>query len=113
MDQATLAGIGNVYRAEVLFRARLDPYRPGRDVDHGTWSGIWSDLVTLMRAGVRSGRIVTTEPEHRGRRHGRARAEDAHYTYRRAGLPCRLCGTAVGTAVLAARNLYWCGVCQR
>jgi formamidopyrimidine-DNA glycosylase len=38
--------------------------------------------------------------------------EDAHYVYRRTGLACRVCGTPVATAVLAARNLYWCPLCQ-
>jgi endonuclease-8 len=113
MDQQTVAGVGNVYRAEVLFRARLDPYRPGGDVDRETWLGIWSDLVALMRTGVRTGRIVTTLPEHRSRRSGPARPEDAHYVYRRVELPCRVCGGEVRTAEMAGRNLYWCPACQR
>jgi formamidopyrimidine-DNA glycosylase len=73
---------------------------------------VWADLVRLMRAGLRAGRIVTTRPEHRSRRTGRARREDAHYVYRRAGLPCRVCATPVATAVMAARNLFWCPSCQ-
>ncbi|RKS73816.1 endonuclease-8 [Motilibacter peucedani] len=112
MDQSTLAGVGNVYRAEVLFRARIDPLRPGKAVTRDEWLAMWADLVTLLRAGVRAGRIVTTLPEHRARRSGRARQEDAHYVYRRTGLPCRICGTPVLTAPLLARNLYWCAVCQ-
>ena len=40
------------------------------------------------------------------------RGADAHYVYRRTGLPCRVCGTAVRTEVMAGRNLYWCPVCQ-
>ena len=113
LDQITVAGVGNVYRAEVLFRARLDPYRAGRDVDRETWLGIWSDLVMLMRTGVRTGRIVTTLPEHRSRRRGPASADDAYYVYRRVDRPCRVCGGEIRTAELAARNLYWCPSCQR
>lgn len=112
MDQSTLAGVGNVYRAEVLFRARMDPMRPGKAVAREEWEAMWADLVALMRAGVRAGRIVTTRPEDRARRTGRARQEDAHYVYRRTGLPCRVCGTPVLTAPLLARNLFWCPVCQ-
>jgi endonuclease-8 len=113
MDQSVVAGVGNVYRAEVLFRARLDPHRPGRLLRPEDWQGLWGDLRVLMRAGVRAGRIVTTRPEHRQRRSGVVRRDDAHYVYRRTGLPCRLCGTEVVTEVLAARNLYRCPVCQR
>ena len=112
MDQGVLAGIGNVYRAEVLYRAGLSPFRPGREVERERWDGMWLDLRTLLRAGVRSGRIVTTERDDRGRRGGPARREDAHYVYRRTGLPCRRCATPVRTQVMTTRNLFWCPVCQ-
>src|SRR3712207_2799179 len=65
MDQSLLAGVGHVYRAEILFRHLVSPFRPGRDVDAIKWAAMWADLVVLMRAGVRMGRIVTTRPEHR------------------------------------------------
>ncbi len=112
MDQSVLAGIGNVYRAEVLYRAGLSPFRPGRDVPRRLWDLMWPDLRSLLQAGVRAGRIVTTEREDRSRRSGTARREDAHYVYRRHGLPCRRCGTEVLTQVMAGRNLFWCPVCQ-
>jgi endonuclease-8 len=111
MQQEVVAGVGNVYRAESLFRARLDPYRPGRSLGDPDVAELWRDLVLLLRDGVRRGRIVTTLPADRARR-GRVGREDAHYVYRRTGLPCRVCGTPVATDVLAARNLYWCPVCQ-
>jgi formamidopyrimidine-DNA glycosylase len=112
MDQSVLAGVGNVYRAELLFRHRVSPFRPGRDVEPDLWAAMWDDLRTLMRAGVRMGRIVTTQPGDRTRRRGAALRDDAHYVYRRTGLPCRICGTEVRTQVMVGRNLYWCPVCQ-
>jgi endonuclease-8 len=112
MDQAVVAGVGNVYRAEVLFRQRLDPYRPGREHDAAELRAVWDDLVALLRAGVRAGRIVTTHPDDRERPSGRPRRVDAHYVYGRAALPCRVCGTPVRDALVAARRLFWCTVCQ-
>jgi formamidopyrimidine-DNA glycosylase len=112
MDQSVLAGVGNVYRAELLYRHGVSPFRPGRAVDGEVWAAMWTDLVALMRAGVRLGRIVTTRPEHRSRRRGPAQRDDAHYVYRRTGLPCRVCGTEVRTEEMVGRNLYWCPVCQ-
>jgi endonuclease VIII len=112
MDQTVAAGVGNVYRAEVLYRAGMDPHRPGRLVTHDEWDALWADLVTLMRAGVRTGRIVTTRPQDRDRVSGPARREDSHYVYRRTGLPCRVCGTPVAHEVMGARNLFWCPRCQ-
>ena len=112
MDQSVLAGVGNVYRAEVLYRAGLSPFRAGRDVPERIWDGMWEDLKVLLRAGVRAGHIVTTEREDRDRRTGTARREDRFYVYRRHGLPCRRCGTLVLTQEMVGRNLFWCPVCQ-
>jgi endonuclease-8 len=108
MDQKVLAGIGNVYRAEVLYRASQSPFTPGTAVGEHQWDAMWEDTRTLMRAGVRANRIVTTAPEDRDRRSGTARRSDAHYVYRRAGQPCRRCGAEVQTQVMAGRNLFWC-----
>jgi endonuclease-8 len=114
MDQAVLAGVGNVYRAEVLFRARLSPFRLGRDVTHEEFDALWTDLVLLMKAGVRDGRIITTLPKDRpaGQRRSRPSREAASYVYRRTGEPCRICGTPIRTAEMVGRNLYWCPNCQ-
>jgi endonuclease-8 len=112
MDQSVLAGVGNVYRAEVLYRAGMSPFRPGTGVDEQVWLDLWADLSVLMRAGVRAGHIVTTERGDRDRRTGTPRREDRFYVYRRHGLPCRRCGTEVRTAVMAGRNLFWCPHCQ-
>lgn len=115
MDQSVVAGIGNVYRAEVLFRHRVDPLRPGSSLRARQWQEMWADLVELMADGVRTGRIDTVRPEHL------TDAEIAHvgprrghsYVYRRAGDPCRVCGSRVRTSELQNRNLFWCGTCQR
>lgn len=116
MDQAVIAGVGNVYRAEVLFRHGIHPLTPGRDVDHAVWADIWVDLVALMRQGARRGRIDTVRDEHLPAVMGRAPRADRHggevYVYRRTGQPCLVCSTPVAAATLAARNLYWCPNCQ-
>ena len=111
MDQAVVAGVGNVYRAEVLFRAAISPHRPGRDVSRAQWQPLWADLVALMKAGLRAGGFVPTGRVPRPRR-SRVRPEDAHYVYRRTGQPCRVCATPVATEVMAGRNLFWCPRCQ-
>lgn len=117
MDQSVIAGVGNVYRAEVLFRHRLDPYRPGTSLRVGQWRAIWTDLVELMAEGVRTGRIDTVRPEHTPEAMGRPPRRDDHggevYVYRRSGMPCHVCGRAVRSAELQGRNLFWCAHCQR
>ncbi len=112
MDQQVIAGIGNVYRAELLYRHRLDPFLPGNELGLDTWMEMWLDLVDLMRAGVRVGRIETLRSEDRPRKRGPLRRDEAGYVYRRAGLPCRVCGTEIRTQLLVGRNLFWCPYCQ-
>ncbi len=116
MDQKVLAGVGNVYRAEVLFRAGVDPRTPGRDLGRERWTSLWDDLVAVMSAGVRTGRIDTVRPEDEPEVTGRAPRQDRHggevYVYRRAGQECLRCGTPVAGAEVNGRKLYWCGVCQ-
>ncbi|MDX6258307.1 MAG: endonuclease [Frankiales bacterium] len=112
MDQKVLAGIGNVYRAEILYRHRIDPFLPGRQLSEQIWMHLWADLVTLMRAGVRTGRIETVRAEDRPRVRGPLARNEAGYVYRRQGLPCRVCGAEIRTEVMAGRNLFWCPRCQ-
>ena len=116
MNQEILAGVGNVYRAELLFRHGVDPMLPGRELSRQRWDAMWADLVVLMRDGLRRGRIDTVRPEHDPKVTGRAPRVDRHggevYVYRRHGQPCLVCDTPVRITELAARNLYWCPSCQ-
>lgn len=111
-DQSTVAGVGNAYRAELLFRHRIDPYLPACDLAPATVDALWTDLVALLRTGLKTGRIVATLKEHRTRTRGPVGPDDQFYVYRRTGLPCRVCGTPIAVAELAARKLYWCPSCQ-
>ena len=112
MDQTVIAGVGNVYRSELLFRHRIDPFRPGRTISQPEFEAAWVDLVALMKVGLRRGKIIVVLPEHDhgapSYRAGRPRT----YVYRRSGDPCRVCGTTIRTEVLDGRNVFWCPVCQ-
>lgn len=116
MDQGVLAGVGNVYRAEILFRHRMHPLRPGRTLRVGQFMAIWEDLVTLMATGVETGRIDTVRGEHTPEAMGRPPRVDDHggevYVYRRAGQACHVCGSRIRTETLQGRNLFWCPRCQ-
>lgn len=113
MDQSVVSGIGNVYRAEMLFRARLDPHTPGRDVAEEVVRGLWWDWVRLLAIGVETGQMMTMDdltPEKY--RAAMAHRDDRHWVYHRAGLPCRVCGTDIVLEEIGARKLYWCPRCQ-
>ncbi|MDX2375517.1 Fpg/Nei family DNA glycosylase [Microbacterium sp. LRZ72] len=114
MDQSVVSGIGNVYRAELLYRSRLDPHTPGRDIPEDVVRGLWRDWVRLLSIGVETGQMMTMDdlaPDDY--RRAMAHRDDRHWVYHRAGLPCRVCGTQIALEEMAARKLYWCLSCQR
>jgi len=114
MDQSVVSGIGNVYRAEMLYRARVNPHTPGRDVPEEIVRELWRDWVRLLSIGVETGQMMTMDdltPEQY--RAAMASRDDRHWVYHRAGLPCRVCGTEIALEELGARKLYWCPFCQR
>ncbi|BFM23311.1 Fpg/Nei family DNA glycosylase [Microbacterium sp. che218] len=113
MDQAVVSGIGNVYRAELLFRARQNPHTPGRDVPEEVVRGIWRDWAALLPIGVETGQMMTMDGlDPAAYRRAMARRADRHWVYHREGLPCRVCGTAIVMEEAAGRKLYWCPKCQ-
>jgi endonuclease-8 len=113
MDQSVVSGIGNVYRAELLFRAELNPHTPGRLVPEELVRGLWRDWSHLLRIGVETGQMMTMDDlDPDAYRRALASRADRHWVYHREGLPCRVCGTNIVMELAAARKLYWCPVCQ-
>ena len=113
MDQSVVSGIGNVYRAELLFRAGLNPHTPGRLVPEETVRELWRDWSRLLHIGVETGQMLTMDDlDPDAYRRALASRADRHWVYHREGLPCRVCGTNILVELAAARKLYWCPVCQ-
>ena len=113
MDQSVVSGIGNVYRAEILFRARLNPHIPGRDLPEATVRALWKDWVKLLKIGVKTGQMMTMDGLSKSAYDGAmASRADRHWVYHRTGLPCRVCGTSILMEEIGGRKLYWCPVCQ-
>jgi formamidopyrimidine-DNA glycosylase len=92
MDQAVMAGIGNLMADEILWRALIDPRRPAADLDDAQVDRLWRDMRTIIRMSVRRGHAGVTEviPE------------------RRRGGHCPRCGTAMERGVVGGRTTYWC-----
>jgi endonuclease-8 len=109
MNQDVISGIGNVYRAEILFRAGINPHMPGSELSKDQLEEIWHDAVKLMKVGVSTGYMITRN-ELLKKNPDKA---ERNFVYKREGLPCRVCGTNVSLEVMAARKLYWCVGCQK
>jgi endonuclease-8 len=113
MDQNVVAGIGNVYRAELLYRARQNPHTPGRSVPEEHLRHLWRDWTKLLAIGVETGQMMTMDDlEPEAWRAAMANRADRHWVYKREGLPCRVCGTNIVLEEMAGRKLYWCPYCQ-
>ena len=109
MDQSVVAGIGNVYRAELLFRARLNPHTPGKQVPEETVRALWKDWTKLLKIGVQTGQMMTMDGlSAKQRTAALASRADRHWVYHRTGEPCRVCGTPIVMEEFGGRKLYWC-----
>ncbi len=106
MDQSVLAGIGNIYRSEILWRQRLDPRTPGKAVPREAFDRIWADAVTLLQLGVDKNAIITVDT-----------VKSAHSKYReRVNIfnkpECPACAGPIERYQLATRRVFACPTCQ-
>jgi len=112
LDQRVASGIGNVYKSEVLFLEQLDPFAPVASLDDQALAHLYGHARTLMQQNLGPWRRTTTRDLTRG---GPApRGEARVHVYRRAGHPCRACGTIIRSAPQGdpPRTTYWCPRCQ-
>jgi len=109
MNQAVISGIGNVYRAELLFRAGINPHLPGKLVPNQQLMGIWQDAVKLMNVGVKKGVMLTRDDFLSGK----VLLADRYFVYKRQGMPCRVCGKKILVKEFFGRKLYFCSSCQK
>jgi formamidopyrimidine-DNA glycosylase len=113
LDQRIIAGLGNIYTDEILFRAGVRPTRQGGDLEHGELTKIRSSIRTVLKAGIAAGGTSLDDlayllPDGQaGQFLGRLRV------YGREGGPCRRCGTPIERVVVAGRSSFFCPVCQR
>lgn len=106
LDQRAVAGIGNVYKSEVAFVERMDPWAPVHAFADAELFAALATARRLLQANVHGGSRVTT---------GRATRGQGLWVYGRAGRPCRRCGTPIRVRRQGelARLTYWCPRCQR
>jgi len=108
MDQSVIAGVGNIYRAEILFKAGIHPEQPGYTLRKEEFDLLWHHSVDLLHRGFQTGSILTVDPEEAcvlGSPWTR------RYTYNQSR--CGRCKSPVKTWEMAARTVYCCGgTCQ-
>jgi formamidopyrimidine-DNA glycosylase len=122
LDQRVVAGIGNIYASEVLFRARLSPRRPARRLTAEQVRRLWQAIREVLAEAVKWGSTVPLNGSGAGDRdglfyYGQTPGTPVFYeerlqVYDRAGEPCRRCGRPIRRIVQAARGTYFCPGCQ-
>ena len=109
-DQRRLAGVGNIYADEVLFRARLNPLRPAGSVGPREARRLHQAIVETLRLAIdHEGSSVESFVDPAG---SRGRFQEILNVYQRTGDPCRVCGTPIRRIEVAGRGTHFCPHCQ-
>lgn len=110
MNQEVIAGVGNIYRCDVLHLLGIHPERPGKDVDQGEFDRLWAKLVELMNLGVKQNKIITSDPARYGKPASRLTRDERLRIYKKE--LCPVCGTTIDQWTIAGRKVFACAVCQ-
>ncbi len=112
MDQRRIAGVGNIYANEALWRARIDPSRSSRSIDDGGASALHAGITSVLREAIEA--RGTSFRDYRDASGARGGFSERLAVYGRGGLPCPACGAAlVDTSAIDGRTTVFCAWCQR
>ncbi len=106
MDQSVMAGIGNIYRSEILWRQQLHPRTPGNQVDRAMFDAIWADAVHLLQIGVANNAIITVD----GIKKSRSRYGERVNIFNKP--QCPRCAGEIVKFEIATRRAFMCDTCQ-
>ena len=110
LDQAVLAGVGNIYADEALFRARIAPARHAATLTRAEVARLAAAIRAVLRAAVAArGSTLRDYVDARGKP---GRRQLRHLVYGRGGKPCHDCATPLASGVVAQRTTVWCRACQ-
>ena len=111
LDQKRIAGVGNIYADEALFRAGIHPLRPAGRLTGADWSRLRDGIEEALSAGIEAKGASIDDFRHIDG--ARGSFQDRFLVHRRAGLPCPRCGTTIRKIVVGGRGTYVCERCQR
>ena len=113
LDQKVIAGVGNVYRSEILFLCRINPATAPYDLGGDEIAGLWTTAREELRHGLADQAIITVRPRDVGAsRRANLPPQLRVYTYKRERRPCLRCRTPIAATEMAKRMVWWCPSCQ-
>jgi formamidopyrimidine-DNA glycosylase len=110
LDQRHIAGVGNIYADEALFRAGIHPLRPAGRLSRTDWERLREGIEEALSAGIEAKGASIDDFRHVDG--ARGSFQDLFLVHRRAGRPCPRCGTTIGKIVVGGRGTYVCQRCQ-
>ncbi len=110
LDQSIIAGLGNIYRAEVLWLLKIHPERKGTEVSREEFDTIWELSVKLLRIGLKYDRIITVSREMVDKPLSRLSRQERLLIYKKSR--CRTCNRKVRWWEVGSRKMYACEKCQ-
>jgi formamidopyrimidine-DNA glycosylase len=110
LDQALVAGVGNIYADESLFMSRIAPQAPSGSLKLNQLEQLHAALVDVLTTSIGAG--GTTFSDFRDLTGTNGNYGNAAWVYRRSGEPCRVCGTPIRREKLGGRSSHWCPNCQ-
>jgi formamidopyrimidine-DNA glycosylase len=110
LDQRRVAGVGNIYADEALFRAGIHPLRPVGRLTGRQLAALREGVVASLRAGIGAG--GATIDDYRDLEGAHGSFQEQFLVHRRAGQPCPRCGATIVKLVAAGRGTYACERCQ-
>ena len=111
LDQAIVAGVGNIFRAEILFETELNPEIPGNQLSKESFDLMWKSLTKMMKVGLKYGKIVSVSAKEAGMPLSKVEGKDRFRVYGKQR--CPRCNAKIETIEVAARKLYICKRCQK
>lgn len=111
LNQSVIAGVGNIYRSEVLHVLQVHPDAPARSLSREKVESLWSNLQRLLKIGVRYNRIVVADPSDVGKPRSKMNRSERLLVYKKPH--CGACDSPIESWVLAARKVYACPKCQK
>ncbi len=111
LDQSIIAGIGNIYRAEILFLMHVHPTRPSCSFTHEEFDELWKISVRLLEVGVKYNRIISRSRDVMDKPLSKLTSDERLWIYKKEF--CPVCASATQTWLLGNRQMYACEVCQR
>jgi formamidopyrimidine-DNA glycosylase len=115
LDQSLVAGVGNIYADEALYRARLHPRRAGADLTPADVAALHAAIRAVLEAGITAqGSSLGGSSQQNYLRPGGSPGgfQEAHHVFRRTGQPCDACGASIARIIIAQRSTHFCPACQ-